>query len=403
MENPFVFGQVLPPDAPYCPRPALEAALREAAQSNRRIVLLGDRRVGKSSLVERTLRGDRKRVLVTADLLGLNSAGDLVERVRSSLVAALAPVRTLTRHLPGPVAAALDAIASLRISLPFVEAELARNQAATVTELMGHMQRVSEWRPLTVFLDEFQEIPDNLPPAEAKHILGVLRGAIQRQPRIAWIFAGSARDSLGDMFTASTSPFYKSARVLEVPVFPRKTMERFLAGQFERGARQPDPAVLQLLLLLAGDNPNDIQELAYHLWAHSAPGPLRMDRLRQAFHTLLHEVGRAGERVIGEATPSQQRVLYGLALKAGELDVFTSQFLQFAGFATKQAVSRALEPYTDGRLAILEKRAGKVLFRDRYMRLWLTAQLLRNPSAFPPAMQAQGEWLDTVRSLLAPG
>ena len=78
--NPFVYGQVLIPGKPFCSRPQLESSVLEAAANQRRIVLLGERRMGKSSLVEHTLtRPDR--VLVAVDLRGLDSVEDFIDRL----------------------------------------------------------------------------------------------------------------------------------------------------------------------------------------------------------------------------------------------------------------------------------------------------------------------------------
>ena len=64
---PLVYGQVLIPGKPFCARPKLESSVPEAATHQHRIVLLGERRMGKSSLVEHTLmRSDR--ILVAVDL-----------------------------------------------------------------------------------------------------------------------------------------------------------------------------------------------------------------------------------------------------------------------------------------------------------------------------------------------
>ena len=78
--NPFVYGQVLIPGKPFCSRPQLESSVLEAAVHQQRIVLLGERRMGKSSLVEHTLtRADR--VLVAVDLRGLDSVEDCIDRL----------------------------------------------------------------------------------------------------------------------------------------------------------------------------------------------------------------------------------------------------------------------------------------------------------------------------------
>ncbi len=398
--NPFVFGQVIGPGAPFCPRPQLARSIRETVENRQRLVLLGDRRVGKTSLVEHTLaEGDG--FLVSIDLLGLASVEDFMDRVLARLEATLSGKRALTKHLPPTMKEALSMVSSLRIDLPFVQVEAKPVKASTVMQVMGLLARVSEWKPLTVFFDEFQEISDRLDEKAAQHLLGVLRGEIQRHSRIAYIFAGSAKESLTEIFTASPSPFYQSARILEVGPLPRDAMTRFLDRQFLSGGRALDGGVMEAVFSLAGDNPNDLQQLAYHLWARSAPGPLGLTELRAAVVTLMAEVARSGERVVGNATPNQRRLLFALALCEGEADVFGAEFLELAGFKTHQSSDQAIKPFLKGTLAVLEKQGSRVRFRERFMRLWVLARVLRNPRLLPAGIGHAGQWVEIVRPHLA--
>ena len=54
-KNPFVYGRVLTAADAACRRPELEERVKQAAWDDGRIALVGDRRMGKSSLVQRTL------------------------------------------------------------------------------------------------------------------------------------------------------------------------------------------------------------------------------------------------------------------------------------------------------------------------------------------------------------
>jgi uncharacterized protein len=380
--------------------PQLESSIRETVENRQRLVLLGDRRMGKTSLVEHTL-ADGAALLVSIDLLGLASVEDFMDRVLSRLETMLSSQRPLTKHLPPAMKEALAAVSSLRLDLPFVHIEAKPTKASTVMQVMGLLARVSQWKPLTVFFDEFQEIVDRLDEKAAHHLLGVLRGEIQRHERIAYLFAGSAKDSLTDIFTASSSPFYQSARILEVGSIPHDDMARFLADQFAKGNRTLDDSVIGALYSLAGDNPNDLQQISYHLWARSAPGPIRLPELRAALVTLMAEIGRAGERVVSGATPSQRRMLFALALSESEMEVFGSEFLELAGFKTHQAANQAIKPFLKGATAVLEKQGSKVRFRERFMRIWVLSRVLRNPRVLPTGTGREGQWVQLVRPHLA--
>ena len=52
--NPFIYGRVLGSQDAACPRSTYELAIEEAIANRGRLALVGDRRLGKSTLVERT-------------------------------------------------------------------------------------------------------------------------------------------------------------------------------------------------------------------------------------------------------------------------------------------------------------------------------------------------------------
>jgi hypothetical protein len=399
VSNPFIYGQILLPGRPFCPRPALEAAVLQAANDNARIVLLGDRRMGKSSLAEQTL-GVGHRILIPVDLRGLNSVDDFIDRLLLRLATKLDEHRALLKHLPASLREALAFVSDLRVSIGgMVEIQAkAKVKASTVIQAMNAVERASQWRPLVVFFDEFQEIAENLEENEARHLLGVLRGEIQRQQQVAYVFAGSARSSMFEMFTAETSHFYQSATILDVGSIPRDDMAAFLEAQFARGGRKLGGDTMQAIFALAGHSPSDQQQFAYHLWTQSTPEHIGLPELRRAFAALMAEVGRRGEVLLDEATPAQRRALFAVAVREDE-EFARDSFLRFAGFRQHSSLTSALRAFQKGNSAILEKRGTKMRYRERFMRLWMLLQVMRNPSMFPAARNIQ---VDTEYSLLLP-
>lgn len=383
--NPFVYGQVLMPGRPFCSRPTLEAAVREAAANQQRIVLLGERRMGKSSLVEHTL-AQPDRILVSIDLRGLDSVEDFIDRLLLRLSTTLEAHRALTKHLPEQLKEALAFISEVNVSVHGILSVSAKSKpkASTVIRALDAIERASRWRPLAVFFDEFQEIVENLDERESRHLLGVLRAEIQRHNRVAYLFAGSARGSMLELFTAERSHFYQSATLLEVGPIPQADMEHFLKAQFARGLRELSADTVKAIFALAGESPNDQQQLAYHLWTQSTPGRLGPEELKRAFSALLAEVSRRGELILETATPAQRRVLFATAIREDE-ETSTDSFIRFAGFKNNSSVGAALRPFLKGNNAILEKRGSRVRYRERFMRLWVLLQVVNIPSLFPAA------------------
>lgn len=398
--NPFIYGQVLLPGRPFCPRPELEAAVLQAANSRARIVLMGERRMGKSSLVEHTL-GGTESLLVPVDLRGLDSTDDFIDRLLLRLSTKLEDQRPLSKHLPAGFKEALSFVSGLRVSLGGVielQTAPAKVKASTVVQALQAVERASRWRPVVMFFDEFQEIVENLDERTARHLLGVLRSEIQRQSDVAYIFAGSARSSMLELFTAESSHFYQSATLLEVGPIPRADMGKFLRAQFARGQRELDDPALQAIFALAGDSPNDQQQLSYHLWTQSTPGAVGTVEMRRAFTALMAEVSRRGELVLDETTPAQRRALFAIALRENE-EFARDAFLRFAEFKGHSSLAAAVRPFLRGKNAVLEKRGSRIRYRERFMRLWILLQVMRNPSVFPHSRTVR---LEEEQTLLQP-
>jgi AAA+ ATPase superfamily predicted ATPase len=397
--NPFVYGQVLLPGRPFCARPALESSVLQAAKNQQRVVLLGDRRMGKSSLVEHTL-GTPDRILIPVDLRGLDSVEDFIDRLLLRLSTKLEEHRPIVKHLPLAFKEALSFVSDLRVNIHGVIEIQAKSKvkASTVIQVMDAVERASRWRPLAVFFDEFQEIPESLEDKPARHLLGVLRGEIQRHRQVAYLFAGSARGSMLELFTAESSHFYQSAQILEVGAIPQADMSLFLIEQFARGGRKLQADTLQAIFGLAGESPNDQQQLAYHLWTQSTPGLIGLPELQRAFATLMAEVNRRGEVILDEATSAQRRALFAIAVREDE-EFARDSFVRFAGFTRHSSMDSAMRPFLKGNNAILEKRGSKVRYRERFMRLWVLLQVMRNPSMFPAARSLEK---DADHALLLP-
>jgi hypothetical protein len=356
--------------------------------------------MGKSSLVEHTLGGS-DTLLVAVDLRGLDSTEDFIDRLLLRLSAKLEEQRPLTKHLPPALKEALSFVSGLRVTLGGLiefQAGPPKVKASTVSQVMQAVARASRWRPVVMFFDEFQEIVENLEERPARHLLGVLRGEIQRQPDVAYIFAGSARSSMLELFTAESSHFYQSSTLLDVGPIPRTNMGRFLKAQFSRGARELDDQALQAIFALSGDSPNDQQQLAYHLWTQSTPGPVGITELRRAFAALMAEVSRRGELILDETTPAQRRALFAIALREDE-EFARDAFFRFAGFRGHSSLASAMRPFLRGKNAVLEKRGSRVRYRERFMRLWMLLQVIKNPSVFPPS---RGVPVDEEQTLLRP-
>ncbi len=370
--NPFVYGRVLGREDAACPRPAYERAIEDAVTHHGRLALVGDRRLGKSTLVERTHQV-LGAPLLHWDFHKVYSAQDLVHRAAEDLERFVRELSPIARKVTPWLREVGLGIQDIKLSYHGVGAVLStRMPTDHLKRLLGYVAEIAKRRQFSLFIDELQDVADRLEPREGEAILGLLRSELQRM-RIACFFAGSARESFRSLFVSDSSPFYESARLIEVESIPRDDFARYLQAAFERGKCKAPRELIDVLLTIGGHSPNDVQHLAHEVWNAAKPGELTSRELRTALMKILGDITPLADAWIEKLTRSQTRALLATALHE-DLGYATEAFLSVAGAAHRSAVAKALKPCLDGVDPLVEKVGSHFRVRNRFLRLWLCIQ-----------------------------
>jgi AAA+ ATPase superfamily predicted ATPase len=83
--NPFRYGQVVF-DKDFCPRPELEKILAEYIDSAQNVLLEGERRTGKTSLIYQVMCKLKKLRLLYIDIMEIKTIDDFCRRVIKTIV-----------------------------------------------------------------------------------------------------------------------------------------------------------------------------------------------------------------------------------------------------------------------------------------------------------------------------
>ncbi len=369
MNNPFRYGRVVSDDA-FCPRPALRKRIAGFIRSAQNASIQGERRVGKTSLVLAAARSEKNCLTLYVDLLGIRTAGDFCKRVAAAagrlgrgdsflrktlrLLSRLRPTIKLDPSSGDPVVSidvrALDPADSIDAVFDMV-AEHARD---------GRM---------CVVLDEFQDVLD-IEGADA--LVAQMRGRIQFLLDTCFLFLGSVRNRMYDLFASPKSPFFKSALLLEVGTIPDAEFVPFLRRKFEAGGRTARDELLEAVLAITDRNPGDSQQLCHALWESSEPGEtLDETSLARALAFVYAQEGAFYARQLKQLTAFQERVLCAVASE-GAVRLLTSAFMEATGGSNRTSVKKALARLAD--LEILFLHDGEYRFVNPFFRRWLLAR-----------------------------
>lgn len=247
--NPFVIKGYAGPEY-FCDRDKESQRLLNAIRNGRDITLVSLRKMGKTGLIHHLFEilGEENShetiyldILHTQDLNSfINQLATAVYRLKKPAGKKIMDFLAAFRYLR-PVVSVDPLSGSPSVSL-HIQGEGA--QQTTLQELFSILQERSAQRMIVLAIDEFQQVgfyPE-------KNTEGILRGIIQMQPNIRFIFSGSNKSMLMRMFGDATRPFYQSTEMVYLEEIPEAPYREFITRYFNANNRKVDEASLEELL-----------------------------------------------------------------------------------------------------------------------------------------------------------
>ncbi len=346
---PFRSGMVVVGNY-FCGRTAEIKRLKENIESFSRVCLIGERRVGKTSLVYETIRQLDNHTLIFIDLLGVKSRENVIKRIIEGIFSS-APESALGRIM--------KSFASLRPTVgldPITNTptlSLSPNAKTAPSTLEEALDYIAKQKNTVVFFDEFQALLD-LPSEEQSDVIARMRSRIQLHTNTPYIFAGSLRNEMDRMFFDHESPFYKAASRFEIGPLKSSEFKPFIIKAFSSGQRTVSEDLIDLVFNISNNVPGDIQRLCQSLWSQSsASDHLEIADFGSALQRLFGDEERAYSIFLENITEQQLKCLRALAEVGGAASL-GGEFLTLTGITANSSVQRALN-------SLVKKR---IIFRD---------------------------------------
>ncbi len=377
--NPFVYGEVVPPEA-FADRVDELRRLVGDLSDGQKVFLISPRRYGKSSLIGRALATLARRGSVTVELT-VSSCSSYVAFLEA-YARTLAVAETEGRRTRPAI---LDAIRSARpeirqapagsgrgpfgVAFPAVRTD--RDVSRLADEVFALPARLAEARrrPVVVALDEFQAV-GGFDGGLVEH---AMRAAVQHQRRVGYVFAGS-EPSLMERMLGARRPFYKAGPVLRLEKIPADEFAAFVDDRFRRSGIDPEPGLGAAVVDVAGNLPYDVQRLAHETWDQARTARRRratLDDLHGALRRLLAEQHVMFEALWQRLTLAQRAALRAVVLEDGR-EVLSADVRvrhRLGGASTAQASLAALL-----RDDVVSREGARYLVVDSLLREWVARQ-----------------------------
>jgi hypothetical protein len=376
MENPFVYGEVVPAASFVDRVDELDRLVRDLA-SGQKVFLISPRRYGKSSLIRQALRAVGRGGALTADITVSSYSSYLafLEGYTRRLLAMQTGWEKARTWLNEAIGAAkpefrleADSTGTMGMSVKFPTARTERDISRLAADVFALPGRLAELRKtkIVVALDEFQAVR-GFNGGSVEH---ALRAAVQHQRSVGYVFAGS-EPSLMERMLGPKRPFYKAGPVMRLEKIPPDLFASFIDARFSKTGIRPEPGLGASIVDLAGNMPYDVQRLAHESWDDvRAEGKRRIgvDDLHRTLRRLLAEQGMMFETLWQRLTLGQRATLRAVVLAEGHelLSADLRARYRLGGPSTVQAALQAL-----AREDLIAREPDRYVVVDSLMREWI--------------------------------
>ena len=336
--NPFITTGKIPAEL-FCDRKEESKRLLQSLTNGANVVLMAPRRVGKTQLMYYCF--DKHTV---SD----NYITFFLDILKTSTL------QEFTYEL-GPV----TALPTFGIAIGDIQ-----NPTYSLEEIFRTLE--SAGKKCLVAIDEFQQII-NYPE---KNIEAELRSHIQKLTNTQFIFSGSERHLLEEMFLDSARPFYNSADIQSLDVIEEEKYAEFVLHHFlSNGKRISDDAISHVYQTFDGNTYYN-QKTMREAFAETASDALcTKETTEQVISQMVREANRHYSEIMARLTLPQKELLYAIAKEHWARQITSGAFIRRHSLKSASSVQSSIKKLQEFGLVSFD--SGNYYIADQLMRLWL--------------------------------
>jgi uncharacterized protein len=364
LQNPFItYGYAGPKY--FCNREEETRKLVEAVSNGRHVTLISWRRMGKTGLIQHAFRKLKKQNCVYLDILHTNNLTEF-----SALLG-----KAILTQLESPVAKTIQQLATVFRRLrpvitvdphsghPSFELNL---QTATDTEnsledLFAYLKKRKQ--NTVIAIDEFQQIA-NYPEKKTE---ALLRSYIQHLPNVQFIFSGSQKHILSEMFGQASRPFYQSTQFMFLNPIKADQYSLFIQHLFLQYKKKIAPPVTTEILDWCMQHTFYVQWLCHKTFLKTGK-EARFDEVRIAQEEILSENEPYYLAYKNLLTDQQWNLLAAIGKENHVEQINKKEFLTRYGLGAS-SVQRSIKALTERELVIEEETGFRIY--DVFLSRWI--------------------------------
>lgn len=371
VKNPFIVTGKIEPEY-FCDRVNESARLIKSVTNGNNLVIISPRRMGKTGLIQFCY--DKPEIAneyytFFIDILHTSSLREFTYLLGRAIYDTLLP---RSRKMASLFVQTIKSISGKFgfdpiTNMPTFNIELGdiERPEYTLEEIFHYLANAD--KPCIVAIDEFQQIAKY----PEKNIEALLRTHIQKLRNSNFIFAGSERHMMQEMFASSARPFYHSADILELNAIVPEIYIPFIVGHFEKCNKRVVVENVEWVYNLFKGHTYYIQRTFNEAFADTSEGEeCTREIIEGAIDNMVASNDTIFREILSNIPEKQKALLYAIAKDGEAIQITSASFIKRHALSSASAVQAAAKK-------LLERDAitgiNKVYsVTDKLFAMWIT-------------------------------
>ena len=368
LDNPFVFQGYEGPEY-FCDRVEETDNLISALKNGRNITLISPRKIGKTGLINHAFyqikMENKDAICIYIDIFSTKNLQEFVELLCKTVIEeALEREKSFANKVLDFFKVLRPTISpDLMTGMPTVSVSVVPAQTEyTLKSVFSHLNGLN--KPVYVAIDEFQQITEY--PETGTEAL--LRSYIQFVHHVNFIFSGSKKHLMEEMFCAPNRPFYQSTQLMNLEPLQEEAYYDFARKFFEAKKGSFSQQVFHDIYQRFDGYTWYLQAILNRLYEQGK----KVETDKQAVEAILFHVNALAphyQMLTSFLTDNQLSLLKAIARADLVEQPLSNEFIKRFELPSTSSVKSALSVLVDKDL-VYQASKGYIVY-DRFLGLWL--------------------------------
>ena len=368
LRNPFVYQGYVSPNY-FCDRIAETEELIGNLQNGRNTVLISPRRIGKTGLIKNTFyklkKIEKDAICIYVDIFSTKNQQEFVRLLGTAIT------QDVLSHGQKAIKRLLKFFGSWRpvfgqdpyTGTPTVSISIEPSQSTVTLKNIFDYLSLSK-HEVYIAIDEFQQITKY--PETGLEAL--LRSYIQFAPNVHFVFSGSKRHLMTQIFNSSDRPFYQSTVSMGLEPLHEEIYYDFARRFFEAKKGSFSQEVFHALYQRFNGVTRSIQLILNKLY-ETEKNVCSEPQVNEAILHIVNQSSMQYEELMNILTENQQALMKAIAKEGCVISPQGDEFIKRYNLPGASSVKTALDVLLDKDL-VFRTETGYIVY-DHFFAVWL--------------------------------